>query len=151
MFNSLSRLYLPTMFDRVLTRTTTPTLAVFATGPLYREQSAVRAAARYLHTFGSVATANLVARVIKAKVAERSIASVCADHRVPYKEVDDVNDGEFVERLRELNADAAVSVSCPQIFRAPLPRPTARDPQHPRSHPAPLSGCHAQLLDACER
>ena len=113
-------LYLPAMFDRVLTRTTTRTLAVFATSPLYREQSALRAAARYLRTFGPMATAKLVVRVINSKVAGRSIASVCADHQVPYHEVDDVNDGEFVERLRELKADVAVSVSCPQIFRTPL-------------------------------
>ncbi len=77
-------LYLPTMFDRVLTRTMTHTLAVFAMSPLYREQSALRALARCPHAFDPVATVNLLVRVIKAKVAGRSISSVCADHRVLY-------------------------------------------------------------------
>ena len=70
-------LYLPTMFDRVLTRTMTQTLAVLATSPLYREQSALRAAARgVMPSFWMLATVN-------PRLACRSISSTgpvrCAD------------------------------------------------------------------------
>ena len=61
-----------------------------------------------------------MARTVVAKVARRSIASVCTRYGVPHGDRPDVNAPEFLEELRFLGTDLIVSVSCPQIFRKPL-------------------------------
>lgn len=113
-------LYLPSFFSRVLGTGNVEALAVFATRPLYKNQTTRQAAVRYLKTFGWRATAQLAFRVLAAKARRRSVASVCASYGIPYEPVADVNDPEFLARLRALSPDVAVSVSCPQIFKAPL-------------------------------
>lgn len=113
-------IYLPDFYDRVLSRPVAETVAVFVVPPLYRRQSALDAALRYARTFGLADAARLVLRVLGSKLRGRSIAAACARHRVPCKVIADVNAPEFLERLRALSPDVLISVSCPQIFKAPL-------------------------------
>jgi methionyl-tRNA formyltransferase len=112
-------LYLPTFFDRVLTARP-DTAAVLVVPPLYRDQTAIAAAVRYLRTFGLRATCELAARTIAAKARRRSIRAICEEHGVSCCAVEDVNDTDVVDRLAKLGTDVLVSVSCPQIFRRPL-------------------------------
>jgi methionyl-tRNA formyltransferase len=112
-------LYLPEFFDRVL-GTRTDTAAVFVVPPLYRNQSTSAAARRYLQTFGLRAAAGLAWRTLRALARRRSVASVCRVHGVPCWKVRDVNSEDVLGRLRALGTDVIVSVSCPQLFRAPL-------------------------------
>lgn len=112
-------LYLPAFFDRVLAARP-DTAAVFVVPPLYRDQTPVAAALRYLRTFGLHATYGLAARTLVAKARRRSIQTTCDRHGVACSAVDNVNDAAVLERLSELGTDVLVSVSCPQIFRRPL-------------------------------
>jgi methionyl-tRNA formyltransferase len=112
-------LYLPSFFERVLSARS-DTAAVCVVPPLYKNQTPRAAAWRYYRTFGAGATVALASRTVRAKLARRSIASVCELHGVPCEPVDDVNDPSFLDHLRELDTDLIVSVSCPQIFRKPL-------------------------------
>jgi methionyl-tRNA formyltransferase len=112
-------LYLPAFFDRVLTARP-DTAAVFVVPPLYRDQTPIAAALRYLRTFGLRATCGLAARTFAARARRRSIRATCDEHGVACFAVDDVNDTDVLDRLGELGTDVLVSVSCPQIFHRPL-------------------------------
>lgn len=112
-------LYLPSFFDRVL-EARSDVSAVFVAPPLYKNQTARGAAWRYLRTFGVADTWRLATRVASAKLRRRSIEQVCDRHGVQCEPVGDVNAPAFLERLRALGTELVVSVSCPQIFKAPL-------------------------------
>jgi methionyl-tRNA formyltransferase len=114
-------LYLPTFFQMVL-----PVLGrhhvvqVFSVPPLYKNQSSVQAARRYLASFGIAATIQLSMRVLRAKLVGQSIKSVCRSEGVVHGLIADVNAPAFLDRLRKEQSDLLVSVSCPQIFRRAL-------------------------------
>lgn len=112
-------LYLPAFFEHVLAART-DAFSVFVVPPLYKNQTPRAAALRYLRTFGAGATWGLTRRVAQARLQKQSIARVCEAHGVPCELVLDVNDEAFLDRLRALDTDLIVSVSCPQIFKQPL-------------------------------
>jgi methionyl-tRNA formyltransferase len=112
-------IYLPSLFERVLA-VHGDSSAVFVVPPLYKNQTALRAAWRYFRTFGLGATWTLSTRMLGAKVRRRSIATVCEQHDVPCEPIRDVNDSAFLDRLRAMGTKVIVSVSCPQIFNGPL-------------------------------
>jgi methionyl-tRNA formyltransferase len=112
-------IYLPSFFERVLAARADDS-AVFVVPPLYKNQTALSAARRYLRTFGWRAALGLTARILRAKMRRRSIERTCERHNVPCEAVDDVNAPEFLERLHRIETDLIVSVSCPQIFKQPL-------------------------------
>jgi methionyl-tRNA formyltransferase len=113
-------LYLPGFFERVFDRRAADVAAVYVVPPLYRDQSHRSALSRYARTFGLRATAHLATEVMTAKARRRSIESVCRRQGVAVAAAADVNADEFLAQLRALAPDVIVSVSCPQIFRAPL-------------------------------
>jgi methionyl-tRNA formyltransferase len=113
-------LYLPDFFERVLPRVPGGRARVYRVPPLYRNQSALGAAWRYARTFGGWSAVQLALRVARARLSGRSIAAVCARHGVPCAVAGDVNAPSFLAELQERETDVVVSVSCPQIFRAPL-------------------------------
>jgi methionyl-tRNA formyltransferase len=114
-------LFLPKFFENVL-----PTLSrrhavrVYSVPPLYKSQTSAQAARRYLESFGVMATIQLTTRLLRAKLARRSIKSVCSGSRVAYDLIADVNAPEFLDRLGKESVELLVSVSCPQIFRRAL-------------------------------
>jgi methionyl-tRNA formyltransferase len=112
-------IYLPSLFDRVLA-VHARSSSVFVVPPLYKNQTPVQAAWRYFRTFGAAATWKLLARTVRAKLRRRSVATVCEHHDVPCELVRDVNDPAFLDRLRTMETELIVSVSCPQIFKRPL-------------------------------
>jgi len=93
---------------------------VYSVPPLYKNQSPVQAAWRYLRSFGAAATLRLATRLLRAKVAKQSIESVCRHESIAHRAVSDVNTPEFLNRLRREETELLISVSCPQIFRRPL-------------------------------
>ena len=113
-------LYLPSFYERVLDAWGTRTRSVFIVPPLYKKQTPAQAGLRYHKTFGSRATVELARRVGQAKLAGRSIGAVCDERNVPHATVTDVNSPGFLDQLRGLECDVLISVSCPQIFKAPL-------------------------------
>lgn len=113
-------LYLPSFFEKVLDRCAVETVGVYAVPPLYRKETALMAARKYLRTFGLAAFAGLAARVAGARMKGSSISAICRKRRVHYSTVEDVNSSNFLNSLRALAPDVLVSVSCPQLFKAPL-------------------------------
>ena len=113
-------LYLPAFFKRVLSEHAEETSAVFVVPPLYGAQTPLRAAWRYYRTFGFAGVGGLLAHILRAKSRRQSIARVCEQKGVACASISDVNTPEFLDRLRELETDVVVSVSCPQIFKRPL-------------------------------
>lgn len=113
-------LYLPDFFDTVLAERGGDTKHVYVVPPLYKGQTPAQAAKRYLRTFGPVAFMGLASRVLAAKVRRRSVESVCRRKEVAASVADDVNSEGFLDELQALEPDVLVSVSCPQIFKAPL-------------------------------
>jgi methionyl-tRNA formyltransferase len=112
-------IYLPSFFERVLS-IRADEAAVFVVPPLYKNQTSLSAAQRYLRTFGFRAAVGLTARIVRAKLRRQSIERVCERHGVSYEATDDVNAPEFLEQLRKIGTELIVSVSCPQIFKQPL-------------------------------
>jgi methionyl-tRNA formyltransferase len=113
-------LYLPAFFERVLAARARDTALVSIVPPLYKNQTRRQALWRYYRTFGFHDTAVLAARTGTAKLKRRSIAAVSERHGVRHADAQDVNAPDFLDELRSLGTDVIVSVSCPQIFRAPL-------------------------------
>ena len=112
-------IYLPSFFDRVLS-IRADEAAVFVVPPLYKNQTSLSAAQRYLRTFGFRAAVGLTARIVRAKLRRQSIERVCERHGVSCEAREDVNAPEFLEQLRKIGTELIVSVSCPQIFKQPL-------------------------------
>ena len=112
--------YLPDFFERVLGRIPASSAAVYRVPPLDGRQSPLSAALRYARTFGVAAALHLTGRVARARLSGRSIAAVCRRHGVPCAVAADVNAPGFLAALGAKAPDLIVSVSCPQIFRAPL-------------------------------
>jgi methionyl-tRNA formyltransferase len=112
-------LYLPSFFERVLSVRTDGS-SVFVVPPLYKNQTTREATWRYVRTFGLGAAWGLATRVGRAKLRNQSIGRVCRSYGVPCEAARDVNDPKFLGRLRSIDTELIVSVSCPQIFKRPL-------------------------------
>lgn len=114
-------LYLPKFFEHVLPALLRRhTVRVYSVPPLYKNQSSVQAARRYLASFGVGATIQLTTRVLRAKLVRQSVEWACRRAGVAYELISDVNAPEFLHQLRKEKAELLVSVSCPQIFRRAL-------------------------------
>jgi methionyl-tRNA formyltransferase len=59
-------------------------------------------------------------RSIGARLSGSGPAKVARRHGVAVETIADINAPEFLERLREMQVDLVISVSCPQIFRREL-------------------------------
>jgi len=53
-------------------------------------------------------------------VAGHTIESLCGKYGIPVEKPDNVNNEDFLQRLRALAPDLVISVAAPQIFRKPL-------------------------------
>ena len=114
-------LYLPKFFERVLPALSgRHALRVYSVPPLYKNQTPLQAARRYLASFGPTATIQLTIRLLKARLVRQSIESVCHEAGVHCELISDVNAPEFLDRMRRDRVDLLVSVSCPQIFERAL-------------------------------
>lgn len=113
-------LYLPAFFDTLLAKRGDDTAAVYVVPPLYKGQSAPKAAWRYLKTFGWEGASGLTRRLAQAKLRHESVDATCRRHGVVCKTAADVNAEPFLAELRALEPDLLVSVSCPQLFKESL-------------------------------
>jgi methionyl-tRNA formyltransferase len=113
-------IYLPAFFESVLEERGRDTQAVYVVPPLYKDQTTLKAAVRYVRTFGIEGLTGLASRLLRAKLRGRSVEGVCRRGAVQCEEANDVNADGFLQELRALDPDVIVSVSCPQIFRKPL-------------------------------
>lgn len=124
-------LYLPRFFGQFLRARGADVKGVFVAPPLYGKDSTLTMVRKYTAAFGVGNLLTLVRRTVTAKVCDRlhigrargefhSIFGAAAAHGVPCEAVPKVNAPEFLERLRAMQTDLIVSVSCPQVFRKPL-------------------------------
>jgi len=103
---------LPVKGDRVA--------AVFIAPPTSKRESFGELVARWRSVFDPWTFVRYGLRYLRAKLLGPRPAAVARRFGVPVAEVADVNAPEFLERLRELEIDLVISVSCPQIFRRKL-------------------------------
>ena len=124
-------LYLPAFFGRYLEARAHSTRAIFMAPPCYGDDSTLDTARKYRRAFGWCNLGRLGWRTLGAKLRDRvfrravagqfySIRAAAVHHGIPCETIADLNAESFRERLRSLNTDLIVSVSCPQIFRRPL-------------------------------
>jgi len=94
--------------------------AVFIAPPTSKRESFGELVARWRSVFDPWTFVRYGLRYLRAKLLGPRPAAVARRFGVPVAEVADVNAPEFLERLRELEIDLVISVSCPQIFRRKL-------------------------------
>ncbi len=122
---------MPLFFEKALPQVREKVGAIVVVSPVYRNTTWVKQAVKFIRSFGlkdflleAIVFAGDKCLDLSQKVAGmggfHSVKSLAEFHGVPLLRAGDVNDAEFLERLRELKPDLIVSVSCPQIFRKPL-------------------------------
>lgn len=123
-------LYLPAFFSRLF-QERDDIRAVFCTPPGHgKNNSRLNMAKKYRRAFGTVNLFKLASRMVFAKIGDKlgmsnqsrgySVPSVAKAFGVDCDFVEKVNDPAFLDRLRKLDTDLIISVSCPQIFKRPL-------------------------------
>jgi methionyl-tRNA formyltransferase len=80
-------------------------------------------ARRFLKLYGAIDFARLVVRYVASRVSERigvtvrSVEGLASRHEVPVRRLQSINDGDYLDSLRERGVDALLSVAAPEIFR----------------------------------
>lgn len=103
---------LPLKSDRIAT--------VFIAPPTSRRESFGELVARWRAVFDPWSFVRYGLRYLRARLLGPRPARVAQRFAVPVEDVADVNASEFLARLRELDINLIISVSCPQIFRRKL-------------------------------
>ena len=119
-FTIADPLYLADFFDRVFSEAGQGAYAVCIVPALYKSQSRLAAAWRFLSTFGVRSFLRLGVRELTAVFRGRSIAKVCRARGIACERVRDVNAPDFRAQLARMQPDVVVSVGCPQIFQREL-------------------------------
>lgn len=125
------RLYLPAFFQRFLEKRARDTRAIFSCPLRYGKESTLDTIRKYRRAFGWGNTLKLACKEAHARLSDRlgrgrsggrcySIRAAAARYGIPYETAEDVNAESFRARLREMETDLIVSVTCPQIFKKPL-------------------------------
>ncbi|MHC4562006.1 MAG: methionyl-tRNA formyltransferase [Planctomycetota bacterium] len=122
--------YLPAFFDQFLAHRAKDVVGLCVCAPVYKDQTTWSMLRRYLKTFGGWNMCRLACRVVTAKITGRllpgrrgmlcSVQAVGKHYGVDVLFPDDVNAPQFHDRLRSLEVDLILSVSCPQIFKDDL-------------------------------
>jgi methionyl-tRNA formyltransferase len=111
---------MPPFFSRVLPELGGDVAAVAVVSPIYKRSSWLGQAKRFTGAFGVREFAVEALQYGYHRAARHSVKSVARTHGRTVLMPDDVNGPDFLARLRELEPDLVVSVSCPQIFRDEL-------------------------------
>ena len=110
----------PVLLEELLARKADRIAAVFIAPPTSKRESFGALVRRWWSVFDPWTFVRYGMRYLWAKVTGRGPAQVARRFGVAVDEVADVNAPEFLERLRRMNIDLIISVSCPQILRAQL-------------------------------
>jgi len=121
--------YLPVSIDHILAERGSDIVEVATVPTTYRGESSLRFVWRQFRFMGlrgfvlygvDYARSKVLDCLDRIKVLSPkrpySVAMACQRHNVLCREVADVNDASFLERLRTLRVDVVVSLSCPQLF-----------------------------------
>jgi methionyl-tRNA formyltransferase len=122
---------MPAFFEKVIPAVADETAAVAIVSPVFKGSTRMGQARTFVDAFGVrefVAEAanygyHRAADVARAAVPagpHHSVRSIARSHGLTVLAPEDVNAPAFLERLRALEPDLVVSVSCPQIFREDL-------------------------------
>jgi methionyl-tRNA formyltransferase len=122
---------MPAFFAKVVPAVADDIAAIAVVSPIFKRSSWLSQAKRFADAFGAreFAVEALqfaghkgadVARRIVPRGAHHSVKSVARAHGQAVLTPEDVNAPAFLSRLRELDPDLVISVSCPQIFREEL-------------------------------
>lgn len=109
----------PALLEEFLARRADRVVALFiATDPLAEGLGA--SIRRWAGVLDPLSFVRYGLRFVRAKLMGPRPARVAARFGIPAEAVADVNAPEFLDRLRALGIDLAISVACPQIFRREL-------------------------------
>jgi methionyl-tRNA formyltransferase len=118
---------LPIFFAKVMPRLRGEIVAVAVVSPIYKRSSWLKQATRFIDAFGPREFTVEAAHYAAYKSADalrrqvpvgryHSVKGMAAHHGLRILTPDDVNAAGFLRRLRDLEPDLVISVSCPQIF-----------------------------------
>ena len=122
---------MPAFFAKVVPAVEADVAAIAVVSPILKRSSWLSQAKRFADAFGrrelavealrfgAHRGAGAVRRIVPLG-AHHSVKSVARAHGRPVWAPEDVNAPEFLSRLRALEPDLVISVSCPQIFREEL-------------------------------
>jgi methionyl-tRNA formyltransferase len=114
-------LAMPVFFERVIPELGAEIAAIAVVSPIYKRSSWLRQAKRFIDAFGVREFAVEALQFAWGKTRpRRSVSGIASANGVPVLTPEDVNAADFLERLRELEPDLVISVSCPQIFGSEL-------------------------------
>ncbi len=112
---------MPIFFRKVMPRLGDEVAAVAVVSPIYKRFSWLSQARRFVRSFGVRAFAVEVVHYARDKVSrDRSVKDIARSHHTRVLTPADVNDPAFIARLREIDPDLVISVSCPQVFGSEL-------------------------------
>lgn len=123
-------LYLPSFFTRLLSRYD-DIQAIYYTPPGHgKDKSRWGLVKKYYKSFGLLNLLNLLLRIVYVKILNKlklgskakgySISGVASSYGIHCEYIENINDSKFLNKLRDINVDIVISVSCPQIFKKEL-------------------------------
>jgi len=114
-------LALPVFLEKVIPELREEIAAIAVVSPIYKRSSWLGQAKRFIDSFGVREFAVEALGFAWQKVRRsRSVPAIARSHGIPVLSADDVNERGFLDRLRAIEPDLVISVSCPQIFGTSL-------------------------------
>lgn len=111
---------IPVLLQELLKEKADRIAAVFVAPPTSRRESFGALVRRWRVALGPWGFLRYGLRYLKARLIGPRPAQVARRHGVRADEVEDVNDPDFLQRLRGLDVDLVISAACPQILREEL-------------------------------
>jgi methionyl-tRNA formyltransferase len=115
-FTTSDRIYLPKMFDTILSVHGSSIRHVYIVPPLYKDQTYFSGFMRFKNTFGYTLVFKLFIKLVFKYLKGISIQSICEKYNVHYEIVNDLNSPTFLENQNLRESNLFISISCPQIF-----------------------------------
>jgi methionyl-tRNA formyltransferase len=110
-------LAVPVFLEKIIPDLREEIAAIAVVSPIYKRSSWMGQAKRFIDAFGVREFLVEAVQFGYRKARRRgSVRRIARSHGIPLLTPDDVNADEFLERLRDIDPDLVVSVSCPQIF-----------------------------------
>jgi methionyl-tRNA formyltransferase len=111
----------PFFLEKIIPELRGEIAAIAVVSPIYKRSSWISQAKRFIDSFG---VREFVAEALRFgyyKTRRRaSVKGIARSHGIRLLTPEDVNASDFLERLREIEPDLVISVSCPQIFGTEL-------------------------------
>jgi methionyl-tRNA formyltransferase len=101
---------------------TSPTMGKRSRFQLFKELSALYGPTGFLRLLTRLGTARVLGQLSlkKDSVSYHTLGQLCRAYDIPYKQIGNPNESEFVDSVRRRAPDLLVSVACPYILKTPV-------------------------------